>query len=87
MDKVTYRLGDDVISRIAQCLQESILLGIDIVDLFRSIVLNDSGGGILSLDGEYVQNIFDEYNRLVENAKTLSENPPTTEDADPEVFQ
>lgn len=85
MDKVTYRLGDDVISRIAQCLQESILLGIDIVDLLRSIVLNETGG-VLSLDEDYTQKVFEEYNRLVENAKHLS-GEALTETHNDKVFQ
>ena len=50
----TFKLSDNVIARIAQVLQECILLGVDVVDLLRQIELRTGQDGTtLELSPEY----------------------------------
>lgn len=55
MDK-TYKLSDSVIARIAQILQEGILMGVDIVDLLRMVEVETFGEELVLTKG-YVERV------------------------------
>jgi len=55
--KQRFKLDDSVIARIAQILQEAILMGVDVVDLLRQIEVvsgdDPETNGILFLSEQY----------------------------------
>ena len=60
MNSVVYKLSDSVLMRIVQILQESILTGVDLVDLMRQMELTassmtENGKEYLELTLEYVK--------------------------------
>lgn len=70
----TYKFSDGVISRIAQILQEAILLGVDIVDILRQVeVYPNSDGTALELTPEYSQRVVEMHRKLVEEALVKQE--------------
>ena len=70
----TYKFSDGVISRIAQILQEAILLGVDIVDILRQVEVQPSQDGTsLELTAEYTQRVVEMHRKLVEEALTKQE--------------
>ena len=65
----TYKFSDGVISRIAQILQEAILLGVDIVDILRQVEVHPGvDGKTLELTQEYSKRVADMHNKLVDEA-------------------
>jgi hypothetical protein len=68
---MVYKLSDGVISRIAQIVQEGLLLGVDVVDLMRQIEVES----VNSVDGPPVMELTLQYRRLVEehHAKLLAD--------------
>lgn len=70
----TYKFSDGVISRIAQILQEAILLGVDIVDILRQVEVQlGQDGATLELTPEYSQRIVEMHRKLVEEALAKQE--------------
>lgn len=67
-----YRLSDNVIARIAQILQEGLLLGIDVVDLLRQIEVEVApGGNELNLTEPYLFRVLEHHKKLVDEALEL----------------
>ena len=65
----TYKFSDGVISRVAQILQEAILLGVDIVDILRQVEVHPGADGkTLELTPEYTKRVTDMHNKLVDEA-------------------
>jgi hypothetical protein len=68
---MTYKFSDGVISRIAQILQEAILLGVDIVDILRQVEVKPSVDGVsLELTPEYSKQVLEMHQKLVDEALT-----------------
>jgi len=67
----TYTLDDVVISRIAQMLQEALLLGLDIVDNMRTLRVVEGESGKLTLDPIYVEAVKKEHEMLQARAVEL----------------
>jgi hypothetical protein len=70
-----YRLSDNVIARIAQIIQEGMLMGIDVVDLMRQIEVepaqdNDGQPG-LDLTKEYSARVEEHYMKMLAEAEVL----------------
>lgn len=68
----TYKLNDSVIARICQILQEGLLLGIDVTDLFRQmelVVATDASG--LELSRDYVKSVDEMHKKLLAEAEVL----------------
>jgi len=70
-DKKTYTLDDVVISRLAQMLQEALLLGYDIVDNMRTLRVVEGDDGKLTLDPTYVEAVKKEHELLQKRAEEL----------------
>lgn len=73
---MSMRLSDNVIARIAQVIQESMLMGVDVVDLMRQIevepVHNDvNGPANLELTAEYSKRVEEHYAKMLAEAKVL----------------
>lgn len=73
-----YKLSDNVIGRIAQIVQESMLLGVDAVDLLRQVQVEPSLDGTLELTPEYVKSVQDMHAKLLEEAAELQKNEELT---------
>jgi hypothetical protein len=71
------RLSDNVIARIAQVIQESMLMGVDVVDLMRQIEVEPVHGidGLanLELTAEYSKRVEEHYTKMLAEAKVLQE--------------
>lgn len=69
-----YRLSDNVIARIAQIIQEGMLMGVDVVDLMRQMELcsNDLSPE-LELTIEYSKRVEEHYAKMLAEAKALQE--------------
>ena len=68
----TYTLSDNVIARIAQILQEGILLGVDIVDLLRQAEVTPSfEGQSLVLTEDYAHKVAEMHKKLVAEAEAM----------------
>jgi hypothetical protein len=71
-EKVSYGLSDQVIARIAQIVQESMMTGIDCVDLLRQVRVEASEGGhLLALTDDYKQLVKTMHDRLLADAERL----------------
>jgi hypothetical protein len=69
---MVYKLSDNVIARIAQILQEGLLLGIDVVDLLRQIEVEVApDGSELNLTDPYLKRVLDHHNKLLEELEAL----------------
>ena len=64
----TYKLSDNVIARVAQILQEGILLGVDIVDLLRQVEVTPGNDEHLELTDQYRQFVTDTHKKLIDEA-------------------
>lgn len=64
----TYKLSDNVIARVAQILQEGILLGVDIVDLLRQVEVTPGSDDQLELTDKYRQFVVDTHKKLIDEA-------------------
>lgn len=67
---MTYKLADNVIGRIAQIVQEGMLLGIDVVDLMRQIeVVPSADGTEVDLTSAYIHGVKQTHEKLLEDLK------------------
>jgi len=76
------KFSDSVIGRIAQIVQEGMLLGVDVVDLMRQVevepVNNIDGEPELELTPAYSQMVREHHNKLLREAEELkAENAQT----------
>jgi len=71
------RFSDNVIGRIAQIVQEGMLLGVDVVDLMRQIEVepvNSVDGAVeLELTVNYVKRVREQHEKLLAEAQTLQD--------------
>lgn len=71
------RLSDNVIARIAQVIQESMLMGVDVVDLMRQIEVEPAsdvnGSTELELTIEYSKRVEEHYAKMLAEAEVLQE--------------
>lgn len=71
------RLSDNVIARIAQVIQESMLMGVDVVDLMRQIEVEPASGvngsTELELTIEYSKRVEEHYAKMLAEAEVLQE--------------
>ena len=68
-----FKLSDNVIGRIAQIVQEAMLLGVDAVDLLRQIEVEHSDDAVMELTAEYVKSVRDMHVKLLEDAERLGQ--------------
>ena len=69
---MSYRLSDNIIARIAQILQEGLLLGIDVVDLLRQVEVEVAPDGQeLNLTEGYLARVLEHHRKLIEEAEHL----------------
>jgi hypothetical protein len=72
-----YKLSDNVISRIAQIVQEGLLLGVDVVDLMRQIevepVNSFDGPTVMDLTVDYRDRVNEHHKKLLAEAEALQE--------------
>ena len=71
------RFSDNVIGRIAQIVQEGMLLGVDVVDLMRQIevepVNSVDGPPELELTVDYVKRVREQHEKLLAEAEALQD--------------
>jgi hypothetical protein len=71
------KFSDNVIGRIAQIVQEGMLLGVDVVDLMRQIevepALGVDGSPELELTAEYVKRVREQHEKLLAEAEALQD--------------
>ena len=71
---MSYKMNDSVIARIAQIIQEGMLLNIDVVDLMRQIevdIEDGPGGPELVLNADYEKRVFEYHEKLMLEADEL----------------
>jgi len=72
---MAYKLSDSVIARIAQIVQEGIIMGVDVVDLLRQVEVEPVGSGeLVDLTREYVAQVRSNYEKLLDEAKEIQQN-------------
>jgi len=80
---MVYKLSDGVISRIAQVIQEGMLMGVDVVDLMRQIEVEPEhdldGPAELKLTAEYAKRVYEYYEKMILEAESLQSQRMTTE--------
>lgn len=72
-----YKFTDNVIARVAQILQEAMLLGVDVVDLMRQIEVeptHDVDSPMLELTKEYSQKVAEHHEKLLKRLEEMHEN-------------
>ena len=75
---MSYKLSDTVIARIAQILQEGILLGVDIVDILRQLEVEPGVDGTsLQLTAEYTKRVIESHRALEAQARELQNKSKT----------
>lgn len=85
--KNTLKLSDNVISRLAQILQEGLLMGIDVVDLMRTIELEVAPGNMVDLTVEYMQSVKDGHQRMLDTLEQkLASNSQEQEKTGPRII-
>lgn len=71
------KFSDNVIGRIAQIVQEGMLLGVDVVDLMRQIEVEPAhsvdGSPELELTAEYVKRVREQHEKLLAEAEALQD--------------
>ena len=71
------KLSDNVIGRIAQIVQEGMLLGVDVVDLMRQIevepVHSFDGPQELELTADYAKRVREHHEKLLAEAESLQD--------------
>jgi hypothetical protein len=73
-----YGLSDQVIARIAQIIQEAMMLGIDAVDLLRQIKMKEDGAtNTLVLTDDYKRTVKAMHDKLLEDAERLQQQQST----------
>lgn len=69
---MAHKLADGVIARIAQVVQEGIILGVDVVDLLRQVEVEPVGDGeFVDLTRKYVAQVRANHEKLVSEALDL----------------
>lgn len=83
VEQKEYKLSDEVIARIAQCLQEAILLSVDVTDTLRMMRMceDEDASGNLYLTSEYKKNIQTNYDRLLARAQKMKIETLVEDDA------
>jgi len=67
---MAYKLTDNVIGRIAQIIQEGMILGIDVVDLMRQLEVEPAADGTqLELTPAYMQSVKVMHEKLLAEAE------------------
>ena len=66
-----YKFTDNVIARVAQVIQEGMLLGVDVVDLMRQIEVEPVGPAELELTKEYAQRVADHHEILLKKLEEM----------------
>lgn len=68
-----FKLDDVVIARVAQMLQEAMLMGYDVTDNMRTMVIVESSeeDGKLTLDKDYIEKVKTEHEALISRAEEL----------------
>lgn len=64
------KLADEVLMRFVQIMQEGIILGVDVTDIMRQVRLVPSNN-VLFLDPQYMKEVEEGHNRLLEQAEQL----------------
>jgi hypothetical protein len=77
--KNKHKMSDNVIGRIAQIVQGTLLLGTDAVDLMRQIELEVSESGDLEMTSEYVRSVQDMHKKLLDEADRLRDEKATND--------
>lgn len=71
------KFSDNVIGRIAQIVQEGMLLGVDVVDLMRQIEVEPAhsvdGVQELELTVDYVKRVREHHEKLLKEAEDLQQ--------------
>lgn len=67
-----FKMADEVLYRIVQIVQESMILGVDCTDLFRQIRLVTQDTEVV-LSEQYKSQVTDMHNKWLENAVKLQE--------------
>lgn len=70
MSNTTLKLADEVLMRFVQIMQEGIILGVDVTDIMRQVRLVSSEN-VLFLDPDYMKEVEEGHNRLLEQAEQL----------------
>jgi 16S rRNA G966 N2-methylase RsmD len=70
MSNTTLKLADEVLMRFVQIMQEGIILGVDVTDIMRQVRLVPSEN-VLFLDPQYMKEVEEGHNRLLEQAEQL----------------
>lgn len=72
MSQKSYGLSDQVIARIAQVVQEGILMGVDIVDILRQVqVIPDDSSQTVIMTETYVKQVKDMHDKLLANVEEI----------------
>lgn len=75
------KFNDNVIGRIAQIVQEGMLLGVDVVDLMRQIevepVNSVDGAAELELTAEYARRVREHHEKLLQEAEDIRQKGST----------
>lgn len=71
-EKPSYGLSDQVIGRIAQIVQEGLLLGVDVVDIMRQMrVEPDESCQLVVLTAPYITQVKEMHQKLLAQAEEL----------------
>lgn len=67
------KLDDTIIARVAQMLQEAMLMGYDVTDNMRTMIVVESADedGKLTLDKDYMEKVKAEHEALIARAEEL----------------
>jgi hypothetical protein len=73
------KLSDELLFRIVQIIQESMLLGVDCTDLMRQIRVTPTGDEIV-LTEQYKKQVKEMHNKWLENAAKIQEEQAKNEE-------
>ena len=72
LKEIKMKFSDNVISRLAQIVQEGMLFGVDVVDLMRQIEVDHvEGSAELELNLDYVKRVRDHHEKMLLEAESL----------------
>ena len=69
-----YTLGDTILARIVQIVQEGVLTNTDVSDLMRQIKVTTTENNTLQLTPEYIQQVKDNYQRVIDEYQQNKSN-------------
>lgn len=78
----TFKFNDDVVSVIAKTLQLAILTGTDIVDNLRTIEVQETSDGTLSITPNYNSQFEHWVAKMLEELETLQETAATSNETE-----